>query len=124
MIFLIFTFGFITSVFYHAYKTTLHPEPIASLEIVNKTSQNIKEISIELIDGSSNPYGTIKYYNLNKDKTMRLPMYFERDGSYRVKYTLEDGIVFISDHAYVMKGDVSFERVDGNGANVMTKEGP
>ena len=113
----VFLLGFFSAIFYVAVDDTINPEAIASLEITNSTSQNIEEVSISITDGSGKIYSKISYYEFHKNKTLVLPMYFERDGSYIVTYTLEDGTVFTSKHGYVMRGDISSEVITNSGIN-------
>lgn len=44
-------------------------------------------------------------------------MYFEKDGRYTVKYTLQDGTVFTGGKGYVMKGDIGLEVVTKYGVS-------
>ena len=99
-----FLLGFITSILYQAFDNTVHPTPMSKLEINNKSSQNIKDITIKITDGSGKEYSTVTYFNLNENKSVILPMYFERDGSYSVTYILEDETIFTSGNGYVMRG--------------------
>jgi hypothetical protein len=108
---IIFLLGFYTAIVFIAIEHTLDPEKQVTLDIENHASRNIKEIFIKATDGGGNYYNSVTYFNLKPKKKISIPIIFLRDGSIKIKYTMENNLTFESNHSYVMVGDSKQETI-------------
>jgi len=78
--------------------TERHTVPQISVNIVNNSDYEIKEINIE------NKYGYLVYKGLAKNSQITLPVSMQGEGAYSIKVNLENGVTLEGGVGYVESG--------------------